>query len=507
MRDQDGLEMRDGFIGSPVSSQQMEKASDSNLLNLFDVLHDGTGWNHPQDWMRGGSVQAAQEFGELAKKNAGRALQLMERLLPERHERYAASAIESLSNIDSVSGPTLIGVVERLHGRGFRSEVFRTAAAGCLGKRATTIGGLDANSCALLEGWLHDDVGPAEEAEQSSSADRATSILVGDKYTMLPQGNYPVLHALFLGYLGRKPMDADGWLGVLERHLERNEDAKVWRALAQHELMFLMNADQNRASAFLERLLTNNPAVLNSEGAVNLMARAHHWLPASLVESCLTEWESGVWELGPQAAAEVAMVRHAIVSDDQFSKSLVERVLSGENIEAKKVKAMRMGLAFLAAKLWGSPRARRASTAVLLALISETDECVTHAWLSVFNHPDSFLVDEFTDGLLDGLVEQPHMLRRAHSVSLTGVLKRLIPESSEYERVCRIVKIILAQSGTKTGDIRTAWAAAAGDFTDLALTLQYIPETRSCGLEIFESLLDFDAHNITQVLHEIDRQL
>jgi hypothetical protein len=69
-------------IESPVSAEQMSKASESDILNLFTKLHDGCVHSHPRDFLRGGSIEASREFGKFAKSNPTRALRLFEQFQP-----------------------------------------------------------------------------------------------------------------------------------------------------------------------------------------------------------------------------------------------------------------------------------------------------------------------------------------------------------------------------------------------------------------------------------------
>lgn len=47
-------------IGSPVGPEKMALASREDLIRIFDELHDGTGWNHPRDFLKGGMVEASR---------------------------------------------------------------------------------------------------------------------------------------------------------------------------------------------------------------------------------------------------------------------------------------------------------------------------------------------------------------------------------------------------------------------------------------------------------------
>ena len=52
-------------IESPVSAEEMCEQSDGDILSLFAVLDDNQE-HHPDDFMKGGSVEASLEFGRFA---------------------------------------------------------------------------------------------------------------------------------------------------------------------------------------------------------------------------------------------------------------------------------------------------------------------------------------------------------------------------------------------------------------------------------------------------------
>ena len=52
-----------GWIGSIMSAEAMERASDDDLINAFRTVPDGTAWSHPRRIMKGGNIQLAQQFG------------------------------------------------------------------------------------------------------------------------------------------------------------------------------------------------------------------------------------------------------------------------------------------------------------------------------------------------------------------------------------------------------------------------------------------------------------
>ncbi len=497
-------------IGSPVVAEKMAMASREDLLGLFDELHDDTGWNHPRDFMKGGVVETSRAFGELAKSHPDLVLLRLKDLKSGRHEHYASEAIQKLAESEQCDPGGLVKVIHELSAKGFRAEVFKYGASWSLAKLAEKLQGLDDATCALLEGWLEEWAGKTDEPNSDEdSGDRpldknARSVLWDGRGDVLPEGNYPPLHALFLGYLLRKPSDANSWLTVLERHSRRREDPRVWIALARHELTFLGQADRGRVSRLMESVLAQ-PKVVSSENVARLIARVHGWLPESLTHFCLQQWRRGSWCLGPQAAAEVAMLRHGLVPEDAYCSELVENIIKGKLAKTEQLPAMRIGVTFAAGEIWDFPKARSEATRVLLAVLPCTDESLAHAWRTVFNAPWP-MADDCSRQILDAICQNREILRVKHGGNLVDRLKELLERSLEPERVCSVVTALLDECGDAVGDFRTAWVASAGDLIDVALTLQRLPGTSLCGLRLFERLMAGNAYQIEDVLKNLDRR-
>ena len=156
---------------------------------------------------------------------------------------------------------TLIECIRNLDGRGFASTPFRIDAARCLREVARRNHGLDDDMCDLLEGWITERPSTLEE----SAADSDDTVTTDDSilwsshgFFALPQGNYPFLDALMLGHLLRNPPDLNGWLGVLERHLKRDEEVRVWIALTR-DMPHLVSAGGGRGIKFLAALFARYP--------------------------------------------------------------------------------------------------------------------------------------------------------------------------------------------------------------------------------------------------------
>ena len=236
---------------------------------------------------------------------------------------------------ETVPPEKLIACIHELEKRGFASEEYRNSAARCLREIARRADGLDDGSCNLLESWLS-NWEPKAGAEDTSHMDRPRtgdnqydSILWGPGgYGVLPEGNYPVLSALTLGYLLRKPEHADGWLSVLERHLMRREDPSVWCALAM-DLDHVFRADSNRSIAFLENLFNQYPSILETATGVRLVGHILDRIPSEMFNRILAGWITGKWPLGPIAAGEIATLKLCRNPGQTEARKLLERFFGG----------------------------------------------------------------------------------------------------------------------------------------------------------------------------------
>jgi hypothetical protein len=322
---------------------------------------------------------------------------------------------------------------------------------------------------------------------------------------VLPGGNYPLLEALTLGYLLRQPMNADQWLGALERHLLRHEDPAVWEALTDN-LRFLVNAERGRAVAFLKQLLEAQPSILASDRSVLLIAHIHGWLPGEMFAPIADGWIMGGWPRGPQAAGEVATLRLCQRPEDLDARELVERFISGSDYDTAVAARLRLGVAHTLVQAWGQPPLRALSTPLILRLLSLADGSVAVALRLVFAKTDPLPTDDYTRLLLQALLAHPEIAFAREPTFLVDRLKDLLREGWEPELIHGVVATVLERAGMKLSDMRTAWPVHAGDLVEIALTLHRMPETRSRGLELFEKLMHLDAYGIEDRLSILDRR-
>ncbi len=97
LQDWDIQDMQGGFIGSPISLEQMKKNTDTQLLEVFSEITDRTGSHHPREWMRGGIEQLAPVFLAMAKESPERVICLIEQMFPETNDKAVGKAIEGFA--------------------------------------------------------------------------------------------------------------------------------------------------------------------------------------------------------------------------------------------------------------------------------------------------------------------------------------------------------------------------------------------------------------------------
>jgi hypothetical protein len=504
------LSVTGGWVGSPVSSTQMERARDRDILRIFGKLEDATQWDHPKDFLRGGSIQASQEFAQLAERQPRRVLRLIRHFEPAKQERPAGAALEVLARKKKVVPETVVRAVHELDARGFTSDDFRHSAAIALQEVARQRGGLSEESCSLLRSWLRSADSDLDESEVSSDAHaQRHSLLWGQMSVDAPAGNYQYLVGLTYGYLFRKPPAYDEWLSVLERHAKLIELTKVWRSLATLHLKWLWGVtERSRSIAFLDHLFESHPRVLCSRGGARLLAGCHTWLPEEKLHEWMSVWIDRLWEEGPQAAGELGMIRRVVFPGDEWCRSLVDAAIPGHGHSMKVVAGLRAGIAHSATHLWANPKYRSTSGTVIRQLIRIADEDLAQILSWVLSTSKDCPVDGETERMLSALASNPVVVASLGRGTLPDRLNEYLSAGVDPKAIADFALSLVGSAGTEIGNIQSAWASASRPLIDLSLTLQRLPDTRSQGLTIFERLLESGAYEAEKILREdIDRRL
>jgi hypothetical protein len=510
-----------GLIGSPMTVESMEKASCRAILNLFSELPDTTGFNHPRNWMRGGSLQASQALGELAKRQPSKVIEALREFKAGQHEVPAAHGIQGLSEAVGVAPQVIVDLVHTLDKAGFQSPDFRWTVAWVLDRLASRARGLPDKTCDMLESWLapvpdapagesvpetseDKPIQPAQGVQRRKLRDQPTSILWGlGGGGIVPRGNYPFLRALTYGLLYRDTPDTQRWLAILGKHLAMREDQNVWTSLLLELRNLRMVPDVGRTADFAHRLMRKQPSAFQSREGLFFLAWNHRYLPAALSELCLRIWRAGDWEGRDQAIGEFSLLRSLQVPNDLSSSRIVNNALSARANRARQ--GVRTGVAFAAVNLWREPEHRDACHQVIVRLFPLADDELSRVLMDVFRVSDPVPPDHYTVDILNRVMLEPKMLT-CHSM-LAHRLKRLLADGLDPLLVAGVSNAILDTAGQAMGNFRSRWAEDSGDLIQIAMTLQKIEVSRNAGLELFERLMELGAYEAEQVLHEVDRRL
>jgi hypothetical protein len=526
-----------GFVASPISPEQMGKAADEQIINAFQELRE-----RPRDWafpLRGGLLEAAQAFGVFAKQNPPRAMSVIEKLQPHTDELPAAHGVFNLGTSDSIDPTTLVDLIERLAARGFQTQEFREMSGWALQRLAVRMGGLPDHTCEMLESWLkpvrdtarggsddaHDAeiremaeswVDPDEDVGNTTATERDTpqqaidlskgphSLLWGMRGgEPLPHGNYPALSALEAGYLLRKTPAFDPWLDLLTGHFGRGDRAGVWSALVEHFNALGGATDRESALTLLRKLFGLFPDVIASNRGTHFLARSIRWLPEEFLKHCLQIIEVSSWPWKLQAVGEITTLRVVLVGSDEYCQSWIDNALASLPSDDSPDLG-RVGIAFAAINVWTDPSYRKTAHRILLRVVEGFDPYLARAIMDIFRVANPMAPDRETRALLEFVAAHPQLIRAAGPSLIPARMKELLADAFDPALIAEVIKTLLAAVGSQVGDFRNEWRVDSGDLIEISITLQRFPETRSAGLEIFESLMDVGAYEMDRVLRELD---
>jgi nucleoside phosphorylase len=492
------------WVGPSMSANEINRADDEDILNAFDKLPDSTGWDNPKSWARGGNVQLSRSFAEFAKSNPARALSIIRRFPPEAGTRAAGYAIDAMA--ESAAPEPILTLIKELEERGFGGEEYRGDVARAVEKLLNRELEIDDDTLALLKKWL--EITPVvetttskdDELESDDKPEKATerkdeSILFGmGGLSILPHGNYPILEAIVRVYLQRQ--DHAGALTVLNEHLERPEQEKVWLALFR--LFPLIRADDKAAlSLFYKALFAKYPSLAANQEAAILLAQLH-WTVPDLVHEILSDWKRNQSEFVQQAFGELATLIALMQPQLQWATEFLDGILAGDPSAPS-----RTGAAFAAVHAFAETDKKEQASKVVALLCLNSSESTWRAIVDLFR-----LVDEITHDLdwvrvlhaiADAIPHQPKFM----SSFVTQRLQTLLPH--EAALVGAIAKALVDKWKADLGDLRTSEAAIAPELVDIAITLHRLsPRTRETGLQIFEQLLSINAYTARETLDQVD---
>lgn len=492
-----------GWVGSPMSNEQMAKAKDEHVLNLFEELDDSTEWDHPRrmwDFI-GGSVQASREFGKLAEKEPERVAKLILNFEPGKQERPAAMAVEGLAK-SSFPSQSLFKIIEDLVKKGHSSFEFRREVARALKTRAKSDKGLPDAIVNLLEEWLAGDPDPSLE-EKSDKLEREEpdhSILWGYGLSFsLPGGRDVYIEALADGYLLRDPPGYEGFSKVIESRLKLENHPEIWKVTLR-SMSFLFNWDREKATIFFDHVITNFKDVIESRLGALEIGRILQLVPKQkTIERWLSLLRDSTSDFGKQAFGELLMFRILQKTEDSWAKNQLEAVL-----ENKLAIGIHRGLAFAASYNWNSLPHQDLCTKVLAELSRSDDGVVQEAISQVFRYGEEVLLNKNMKNIVEAILPHDQVLLKSADRLIEGVMDQTATEPEIIGHICNRV---LEAGKAEIQNIGSRLAFTAEAIVSIALTLHRKPPPhRAIGLELFERLIDSNISQARQALDMLDRK-
>ncbi|QWP77528.1 ATP-binding protein [Lysobacter sp. K5869] len=490
-------------IGSPMDASHMQRATEEDILSLFAELTDQTQWDHPRHRMRGGVIQASRQLAELAKTTPDKAIRLIRRMSPGSNEIAVGAVLRALgeSKYDAAALHSLVLELDQI---GFNSAEFRGDAADAATAVADTDSPLPQNLFDLLVSWLRDDPDDAEPDDTAENKDLSDSILWSHSgFVIVPHGNYPFLSALTRACLSQEPPRTDEWLSILEAHLGRKEQLKVWGALA-YDLRWLTCADHGRAQRFLLDLFEAYPGLCSSKTGVILLAHSQHWISSATASTLLDRLFATGTGFSAQAAGEILMLRYALQSEEESSlQDLLEQLLVDTDEDSFPVQC-RIGLAYAAAELWSEADFRARLHPHLLRLLDLGDEKVTAAAARVFAQRH-LKPDTASRELLDHLQARPELLKQIADNDLGECLVSMLEAAPLV--VAKVVHSLLNASGDEFFNGTSSRYFLVENLLTISLRLQEMGAPfQELGAHVFERLLEFNTSEARNVALDLDKR-
>lgn len=494
------------FLGSPMSHDQMVKASDNAIIKMLDAVNDHTGRHeHPKHWLKGGVTELSRAFAAFAKAFPDRALRIIPRLQPGLHEQVTGAAIRELSAVEAVDAQTQKTLIWDTVSRGFSSTSFRHNVASAMEVLAKRLKGLEGRDIELLKGWLQRDSNVlAEETlrhaelkrsnrERNEKPDQLPEAVLfgrGGGMHFLPQRNFPLLSAIAAGYLDRDGVDCDGWLAELELHVTHPEDPEVWSAILMFRSHELWWADAARVGELIDAIWRKFPAAFEDAAVVQslwrLRVRMHTSLQQEIVNFWLSHSDHKLRQIGGEFSAASVIVDSAASCG---MGEIVEAVMGGNDVFA------RCGVLFAAAAGWGEldHNIRSRSHAYLISVASIVSGFEAHALSTVVDRGERLPPDEMTRALLTSVAVNSDLLRESMALLFVRSLQHLLLYP-DFEMLVLEIAEAAAELARKSPDRRVGWLYD-GEFIALVVALQRSPiEIKTRAMTLYEYLLDAEVH-------------
>lgn len=487
-----------GWVGPPVTDEEMADLSDDELLRQLDEFPDGSGehlWTRPIS-RSGGVRELARAFGAFGKANSERAIALTRRLSSDRHQQAAGELVRQLAEEDTIDRQTVLDLILDLDRGGFNSSDWRQNAANALQKLAIDLKGLDDTIVALLESWI--EIDPSAIADQikrrlefeaqnpldrDAREDREPLLFgAGRGMQVLPSDNFTIMSAISNALLCREKPDCDAWASALERHIDHPEDPAIWTAILLWRGEYLLWADPDRVTEIFDRLWDAYPETWKDVRLIRFWWRLRKRISDTVLIGAMVWWTVGPGDLERQAAGELLAACHLVDPDDVAYRLLFGRL-------DRAAAAVETGILFSAAAAWreNDPLIRSGAHDMLMAAIPTASGAPASAIARAVNRRSSFVRDAQTKEFLLAMTGNSAVFGAALDRRFADALQDLLLHPGFDDIVLAILEnatdVVTADGGPRWG--------VGEDLVRVAIALQRSDgATRSRAMDVYERLLD-----------------
>lgn len=475
------------IVSSPMSEEQMAKASDNDILKLFsEVIFNQ---DEQRRWLSyGGIVELSRAFGRFAISNSARAINMINYHFEVGvHERPAAYVVEELSKLSEIKSSQLKELIITLNQRGFKSQEWILSVSRAFQNIAKIDKGLNDEDITLLINYLDVDIEPDTNNKELSEDDEHNgALLFGNRggSRIVPAGNYTILSAIYLGLLCRDNPEYDRWVDVLIQFIDLSKNTETWECILLFEGRQLYWANKEKVNYLIARLFTENSALFSTPVLVRTIWELVDKLDFSLLHEIIENWLSTKNPICIQAAGElmagiIIFERGYGQLDDRWTKALD----SGDiNIKCGGIYAACSGWYELGT-------VRGSSHNVLMSCMKGNLELLSYAINSVFSFDKRMPSDELTYEVLHFITDNPLLITKLDTYRLVNCLVKLNPTPRIMKVVLTIAQNILKAQQEKVHDF--ANIQHADKLVELAVTLQRtVGAVKEDAMTLYEKLLD-----------------
>jgi hypothetical protein len=491
------------FVGPPVTTSELGTMSEDEIVQLVQDVPDSaehvTEPRAARDIARsGGSDEQARALAEFAITNPTMGRSILQRLQPGQQEKYAAALLLSWSDPDpnkkanGITVPAIFPATEieqlaiELNQRGFHSSEFRVSTARVLQKVSKDKGGLLPEASTMLQKWLSETAWPTAHQETVATPEECShSILFSTQGTwMCPGGRAPIVEAIVLGSLLRRPPAIEETVAFLEGLAVEEKHPAIWAETLIH-LPWLFGSLSSRMSRLVDSLFSSIPAIFSYHQTAYFLGQVvGNITPKETEERWILTLVATEHPYFRQLAGELVFLSFAR-KRNQWAEELIFAGIA----EAHGPDFLR-GLTCGAAAAIEVPGLGREIEKILTKAIESPVEKIQDAAANFLLHINDKQWSPTAKKLVLKLLGEQSLSRRNCDLLAMQMQTVALVDSETALAVAEELTRKYEQRGTSPG-----WSFSTSYLTNIALAAQRSLASRERGLVLFEKLLELNLHD------------